>query len=106
MNRLPLPAYHILLALAHGERHGYAIMQDLRARIGGSVGPGTVYGTIKRLLEDGLIEEIDERSGGDDPRRRYYRITRSGRKLAMEESGRLADLLKHARAAGLVPKTT
>src|SRR5947208_5138592 len=106
---VPLPVLHILVALADGERHGYAIMQDVAALTAGAVrlGPGTLYGSIKRMLHDGLIEELDERPDPeeDDVRRRYYRITRLGRKVAIEESGRLATLLRHARALGLAPKT-
>jgi DNA-binding PadR family transcriptional regulator len=106
---LPPAAFHILLAVADRERHGYAIMQDVHARTDGKLrlGPGTLYGSIKRLLADGLIEELDERPDpeDDDVRRRYYRITRLGRKVAIEESGRLATLLRHARALGLAPKT-
>ena len=109
MRNLPLPAFHILLAVADRERHGYAIMQDVRARTDGALrlGPGTLYGSIKRLLADGLIEELDERPDPehDDVRRRYYRITRQGRKAAIEESARLATLLRHARAMGLARKT-
>jgi len=105
---LPLAAFHILLAVADRERHGYAIMQDVRARTDGRLrlGPGTLYGLIKRLLADGLIEELHERpdAADDDVRRRYYRITRLGRKAAIEESARLAALLRHARAMGLAPK--
>jgi DNA-binding PadR family transcriptional regulator len=107
---LPLPALHILVAVAEGERHGYAIMQDVAARTDGTVrlGPGTLYGSIKRLLHDGLIEELDERPDPeqDDVRRRYYRITSHGRRIARQELGRLATLVRHARAAGLVPKAT
>ena len=108
MRSLPPAAFHILLAVADRERHGYAIMQDVRARTDGTLrlGPGTLYGTIKRLLADGLIEELDERPGADDVRRRYYRITRLGRKIAIEESARLTALLRHARAMGLAPKTS
>jgi DNA-binding PadR family transcriptional regulator len=105
---LPLPMFHILLAVADRERHGYGIMQDVLSRTDGGLrlGPGTLYGTIKKLLDDGLIEELDERRDpGDDVRRRYYRITRHGRKAAMEESARLAALLRRARAVGLAPKT-
>ena len=109
MRALPPAAFHILLAVADRERHGYAIMQDVRARTDGRLrlGPGTLYGSIKRLLADGLIEELDERPDPehDDVRRRYYRITRLGRKVATEEAGRLAALLRHARAMGLAPKT-
>ena len=103
---VPLPILHILVALADGERHGYAIMQDVAARTEGGVrlGPGTLYGSIKRMLHDGLIEELDERpdSDDDDVRRRYYRITPRGRRLAKDEIGRLAALVRRARAAGLV----
>ena len=107
MRNLPVPAFHILLAVSERERHGYAIMQDVAARTDGKVrlGPGTLYGSIKRLLEDGLIEERDARDPDDDVRRRYYRITKQGRKVAREESARLTALLRHARAVGLVPKT-
>jgi DNA-binding PadR family transcriptional regulator len=108
---LPLPALHILLAVADRERHGYAIMQDVLLRTDGQLrlGPGTLYGSIKRLLADGLIEELDSSHGADsagsnDERRRYYRITREGRRAAKEESARLAAVLRHARALGLAPK--
>ena len=107
---VPLPVLHILVALADGELHGYAIMQDVVARTDGGVrlGPATLYGSIKRMLHDGLIEELDERpdSDDDDVRRRYYRITPHGRRIAKEEIGRLATLVRHARAAGLVPKSS
>jgi len=107
---VPLPVLHILVALADGERHGYAIMQEVAGRTSGAVrlGPGTLYGSIKRMLHDGLIEELDERPdpASDDVRRRYYRVTPHGRRVAREEIGRLASLVRHARAAGIVPKTT
>jgi DNA-binding PadR family transcriptional regulator len=110
MRSLPPAAFHILLAVADRERHGYAIMQDVRVRTGGRLrlGPGTLYGTIKRLVADGLIEELADRPDpdADDVRRRYYRITRLGRKVAIEESARLAALLRYARAMGLAPKTS
>jgi len=106
---VPLPVVHIIVALADADRHGYAIMQEIAARTGGAVrlGPGTLYGSIKRMLHDGFIEELDERRdpAHDDVRRRYYRITPQGRKVAREEIGRLATLVLHARAAGLSPKT-
>ena len=106
---LPLAVFHILVSLADQERHGYAIMQDVHARMDGQLrlGPGTLYGSIKRLLHDGLIEELDERPDpeNDDVRRRYYRITPRGRKAAIEEASRLAKLLRQARASGLAPKT-
>jgi DNA-binding PadR family transcriptional regulator len=105
-----LPVLHILVALGDGERHGYAIMQAVSARTDGAVrlGPGTLYGSIKRMLEDGLIEELDERPDpeSDDVRRRYYRLTPRGRRVAKEEIGQLATLVREARAAGLVPKTS
>jgi DNA-binding PadR family transcriptional regulator len=105
----PLPAavFQILVALADQDRHGYAIMQDVAARTGGrmKLSPGTLYGSIKRMLEDGLIAEVDERPdpGDDDERRRYYRLTRSGREVAQAETHRLTTLLRQARAAGLTP---
>lgn len=101
---LPLtPAvFHILLALADGERHGYAIMQDVETISGGSIkmGPGTLYGSIKRMLEAGLIEETDERPDPtlDDERRRYYRLTDFGRRVAISETERLARLLRVAHS--------
>ena len=108
--RIPLPALHILVALGDGERHGYAIMQEITARTLGAVrlGPATLYGSIRRLLDAELIEELDDRpdSDEDDVRRRYYRITPRGRKVASEEIGRLASLVRRARAVGIVPKTT
>jgi DNA-binding PadR family transcriptional regulator len=106
---LPLAIFHILVSIADQERHGYAIMQDVHARTDGQLrlSPGTLYGSIKRLLHDGLIEELDERPDpeNDDVRRRYYRITPRGRKAAIEEASRLAKLLRQARASGLAPKT-
>ena len=108
-NLLPLsPAVlHILLALAGEERHGYGIMREVEDRTGGEVrlGPGTLYGAIKRMLADGLIEESDERPalGLDDQRRRYYRITDFGRRVAGAEAERLEDLVSTARARKLLP---
>ncbi|HEX6976638.1 MAG TPA: PadR family transcriptional regulator [Vicinamibacterales bacterium] len=101
---LPLtPAIsHILLALADEDRHGYAIMQEVSRLTGGAarMGPGTLYGTIKRMLASGLIEEADERPDPalDDERRRYYRITRLGTRVLQAESARMAGLLATARA--------
>ncbi|MGH3148106.1 MAG: PadR family transcriptional regulator [Rubrobacter sp.] len=105
---LPLtPAVlHILLALADEERHGYGIMQEVEARTGGQtrLGPGTLYGSIKRMLADGLIEESDERPDPelDDSRRRYYRLTGFGRRVAGAEAERLRDLVNTARARKLL----
>jgi DNA-binding PadR family transcriptional regulator len=107
---LPLPraTFHILVALADRERHGYAIMQDVASRTDGQLklSPGTLYGSIKRLLEAGLIVEVDEQRGQttDNERRRYYRITKFGRDVAQAEASRLTDLLRQARAAGLVAR--
>ena len=104
---LPLPpaVFHILIGLAEGERHGYAIMREVAERTGGrlKMGPGTLYGSIKRMLEQGLIEEVRQRRPADE-RRRYYRLTRFGRRAAEAEAARLAELLKEARAHGLLPQ--
>lgn len=108
---LPLtPAIaHILLALADEERHGYAIMQEIERLTDGRtrMGPGTLYGTIKRLLSAGLIEEAAERPDAtlDDERRRYYRITRLGTQVLEAESARMATLLGAARAKRVFPRT-
>src|SRR5271170_4552532 len=100
---LPLtPAvFHILLALTEGERHGYAIMQEVAEstdrRI--NMGPGTLYGTIKRMLEAELIEESDRRPAAkeDDERRRYYRLTGLGQRVAEAEADRYNEMAKLAR---------
>src|SRR5215831_15627878 len=98
---LPLhkDTFHILVALADHDRHGYAILQDIAARTGGRIRlrPSSLYSAIHRMLEDGLIENHDER-------RRYYRVTAFGRKVAVAEARRLERLLADARATGLVPK--
>lgn len=107
---LPLtPAvFHVLLALADGERHGYAIMQEVAASTDGRIklGPGTLYGTIKRLLEAQLIEESDERPDAhlDDERRRYYRLTGVGEQVVRAEARRYADLVALARGKKLIGK--
>ncbi|GCE28998.1 PadR family transcriptional regulator [Dictyobacter alpinus] len=106
---LPLsPAiFHILLALAAGERHGYGIMQETALRSEGKInlGPGTLYRSIKRLLADGLIEESDERPAPelDDERRHYYRLTPFGLRVARAEAQRLADLVRVAQSQRLLP---
>ncbi len=108
---LPLTpaAFHILLTLADGEKHGYGIMQEVAAISAGQIklGPGTLYGTIKRMLADGWIEESDERPDPelDDERRRYYRLTDFGGKVVRAEAGRLSRLVDAARTKRLVPKT-
>src|SRR5713101_5041259 len=101
---LPLtPAVlHILLALVDGERHGYGIMQEVTQRAGAQVkmGPGTLYGSIKRMLADGLIEEADERpdSALDDERRRYYRLTNFGVRVMRVEVLRLQQIVSLAQS--------
>lgn len=108
---LPLtPAvFHVLLALTDTERHGYGIMQDIAEHTGGQMkmGPGTLYGTIKRLLEARLIEESDERPDAklDDERRRYYRLTGLGQRVAKAEAQRHAAMVEIARGKKLVGKT-
>ena len=96
-------ALHILLALGRGERHGYALIGDVDALSDGSIklGPGTLYGTIKRLLAEGLIDEAEERPDPelDDQRRRYYRLTPAGAGAATAELDRLASLVTRGRAA-------
>jgi DNA-binding PadR family transcriptional regulator len=107
---LPLaPAsFHILLALAEEDRHGYAILLDVERRTGGDVklSAATLYRSIQRLLEDGLIVELTERPAPelDDERRRYYRITPLGGRVARAEAARLQKLVRLARSAGIVPE--
>jgi DNA-binding PadR family transcriptional regulator len=102
---IPLPpaVFQILIALADRERHGYAIMQDIASRTDGKLrlSPGTLYGSIKRMLEQGFIEECEERPDPDldDERRRYYRITRLGRRVAGAETERLSKLGSQAVAS-------
>jgi DNA-binding PadR family transcriptional regulator len=96
--------FHILIALADQPRHGYGIMLDVADRTDGKVkmSPGTLYGAIKQLVEDGLIEEVAGRlTRGDDERRRYYRLTREGREAARQEMARMAALLGQARVTSL-----
>jgi DNA-binding PadR family transcriptional regulator len=89
--------FHILLCLAEGERHGYAIKREIAQRTGGKLklGPGVLYGSINKLLEQGWIEESDERPDAhlDDERRRYYRLTTQGRKVAQAEAARMRELV-------------
>ena len=95
------------MSLADRERHGYSVMQDVAERTDGALrlSPSTLYASIKRLLSQGLIEELDERPDPrhDDERRRYYRLTGLGRSVAMAEARRLERLLSDARANGLLP---
>jgi len=107
---LPLPrdTFHILVSLADRERHGYSVMQDVAERTDGALrfSPSSLYASIKRLLGQGLIEELAERPDPehDDERRRYYRLTPLGRRVAMAEARRLDRLLADARATGLLRK--
>jgi DNA-binding PadR family transcriptional regulator len=111
---LPLTpaALNVLLALADGERHGYGIMLEVRKRTGGRVrlGPGTLYGAIKRLKEGGVIEESGGRSEPgealDDGRRRYYRLTGFGGEVLAAEVGRLDGLVRAARRKGAFPASS
>lgn len=99
---------HVLIALADRDRHGYSIMREVSERTAGEVrlSASTLYGAIKRLLEEGLIEELAERPDPehDDERRRYYRLTKAGRRAAIEEAHKLEKLLADARSTGLMPK--
>ena len=109
---LPLhrDTFHVLVSLADRDRHGYAVMQDVLERTGGKLrfSPSSLYATIRRLLEQGLIEELAERPDPehDDERRRYYRLTRLGRDVASAEARRLERLLRDARATGLLQRRT
>ena len=105
---LPLtPAmFHVLLALSDGEKHGYAILKEVAQRTGGRVhlSAGTLYGIVHRLLSEGLVVESDERPDPalDDERRRYYRLTEFGRKVAIAEAERMEEILGMARAKKLL----
>ena len=111
-NTLPLtPAvFHILLALTDGARHGYAIMREVAESTNRQInlGPGTLYGTIKRLLKAEMIEESDERPAAteDDERRRYYRLTALGRRVVEAEACRYNDVAKLVRQKQLAGKLT
>jgi DNA-binding PadR family transcriptional regulator len=105
---LPLAVFHILVALADRDRHGYSILRDVAARTDGKVrlSAGTLYSSIHRMLEQGLVEELRDSPdpASQDERRRYYRLTRFGRQVATAEARRLSELLSQARATGLIPK--
>ncbi|HKW97209.1 MAG TPA: PadR family transcriptional regulator [Bryobacteraceae bacterium] len=107
---LPLtpPVFHILVALSDGERHGYGIMQEVARQTCGALelGPGTLYGCLKRMLAAGLVEESEERPDPalDDERRRYYRMTDFGRRVVRAEARRLADAVSVARTKRLLGK--
>src|SRR4029453_12380033 len=106
---LPLPAatLHILIALADGDRHGYAIIQDVEARTGGELklSAGTLYRSRQRMVEQGLLVETRDRPApeDDDERRRYYRITTLGTAVAKAEARRLTQLVRMARPRGFAP---
>src|SRR6266487_869280 len=106
LSLLPLPpaTFHILLALADEDRHGYAIIQDVEARTDGELklSAGTLYRSIQRMLEQGLLIETRDRPApeDDDERRRYYRITKCGVEVARAEARRLTQLVKFARESG------
>ena len=109
---LPLTpsVFHILLALSDGDLHGYGIMQEVAEHTGGQIrlGPGTLYGAIKRLLNNGLIVEADERPDPelDDERRRYYRLTDLGRQVLKSEVQRISRMISVAQRKRLLPKRT
>jgi DNA-binding PadR family transcriptional regulator len=98
--------FHILLSLADQDLHGYAIIADISGRTDGRVvlTASTLYAALKRLLDEGLVEEL-ERPAEDDPRRRYYRITRAGRNAGREEAARLESLAEMARAKRWLPRS-
>jgi len=106
---LPLTqaVFHILLALADGEKHGYAIMQEIGEYTGGAVrmGPGTLYGSIQRMLKDGLIVEVQERAGPapSEERRRYYALTGFGLRVLRAEARRLEQLVHLAQSKQILP---
>lgn len=108
---LPLPpaTFHIALALTDEDRHGYAIIQHVEERTRGELrlSAGTLYRSIARMVEQGLIAEVTKRrADADDPRRRYYRLTSFGNAVARAEMRRLSDLVRLARQRGLTPETT
>jgi DNA-binding PadR family transcriptional regulator len=107
---LPLPVFHMLLALGEGERHGYALKREILRRTNGklNLGSGALYGSIGRMLERGLIEESGDRPDAhlDDERRRYYRITPLGRRVARAEAVRMRELVQLAADSLGLPETT
>ena len=106
---LPLPIFHMLLALCQGERHGYALKREILRRTNGklNLGAGALYGSIARMVERGLVEESEERPDLhlDDERRRYYRITPLGRRVAQAEALRMRDLVQLAEDCLPLPET-
>ena len=102
LDPLPAVAFQIMLSLADGDLHGYAIMRQVEEQTGGRLrlGPGTLYGSIQALLEGKLVEEVyrSEETEDRQERRRYYKLTAAGRKLARSEAEKMADVLRVARA--------
>jgi DNA-binding PadR family transcriptional regulator len=107
MSTLTTAVLHVLLALGSGDRHGYGILKDVLSQSQGRVklGPGTIYGTLQRLMELGWVEETDApaRAKDDDPRRQYYRLTRDGRDALQTEIERLDTIVRVARSHHVVP---
>jgi DNA-binding PadR family transcriptional regulator len=106
VNPLTPAVFHILLALANGPRHGYAILKDVSLQTDGAfrMGPGTLYGTLQRLMEQGWVEETGGAGDPADERRRYYRLTRGGRRALEAEVERMDMLVRVARAERAVPR--
>jgi DNA-binding PadR family transcriptional regulator len=98
--------FHVLLALAGGQRHGYAILKEVLRQTDGGVrmGPGTLYGTLQRMMEQDLVEEAPGPARPVDERRRYYQLTKSGRLALKAEVERMDGLVRAARARRIVPK--
>lgn len=107
MTPLTPVVFEILVSLAQDDQHGYAILLDVRARTGGPLRAGSLYRALNRLLDDGWVEELDERPDPaiDDERRRYYRLTPRGRRVAVAEAQRLEAQVRSARAARLLGRT-
>jgi len=110
--QLTMPMLHVLISLADGDKHGYAIIKEVASRTGGKMilSPGTLYPLIRRLLDTALIEESEQRPDPalDDERRRYYAVTRRGRQAAAAEMNRMQEVIEMGRAKKLLkhPRTT
>jgi DNA-binding PadR family transcriptional regulator len=100
--------FHVLLSLARGEKHGYGILKDVLGQTNQKVrlGPGTLYGTLQRLMTSGWVEQADAPRGSLDERRRFYRLTRAGRGALEVEVERLEALVRMARAHGTAPRAS
>jgi DNA-binding PadR family transcriptional regulator len=108
MAALTQAVFHVLLSLARMERHGYGIQKDVLEQTGGTVrlGPGTLYGTLQRLMALDWVDETDGPADPGDERRRYYRLTRAGRRALKAEVERMDALVRTARAHQVVPDTS